>query len=434
VSIPSLKKPPDLLDRLLGPSEDPRSGHFKENIRLYNSIFAFTSMGVNIDNKINDGSGPYVFRVSGQNCHRIGSIIPPEGSKPTYAQLYMYDTSNELKNRLNTLQSHDKAHQMHEDIVSDLMQMLNNHNVIVQCFRTLKERFNESDMQKFSLRLIANRSTKFSQYCLPKANEVVGLIVGDISGRQNYCDVIVDNRTEGLQRVHPNHPSYMALQYPLLFAYGEDGYYPTISYVNRIDDQPKIIRKYVTMAEFYAYRFHPRVGDSLTIFRSGRLFQQFIVDAYLSVEIDILSFIERNQQKLRTENYNNIKNALEQGHTVGKNIGKRIILPASHVGSPRYMLQNYHDAMAICRQLGMPDLFITFTCNPQWQEIYQMLLPEQKPEDRPDVVTRVFKIKLDKLLQDIKNNNHFGEVVACKFNSYIFHNCSFLPTILFSQN
>ena len=86
------------------------------------------------------------------------------------------------------------------------------------------------------------------------------------------------------------------------------------------------------------------------------------------------------------------------------------------------MLQNYHDAMAICRQLGMPYFFITFTSNPQWQEIYQMLLAEQKPEDRPDVVTRVFKIKLDKLLQDIKKNKHFGEIVACTFNSYISAN------------
>lgn len=90
VSIPALREPPDLLDKLLDPSKDHRSTHFIENIRAYNAIFAFTSMGVNIDNKINDGHGPYVFRVSGQNYHRIGSLLPPEGCKPTYAQLYIY--------------------------------------------------------------------------------------------------------------------------------------------------------------------------------------------------------------------------------------------------------------------------------------------------------------------------------------------------------
>ena len=50
------------------------------------------------------------------------------------------------------------------------------------------------------------------------------------------------------------------------------------------------------------------------------------------------------------------------------------------------MLQNYHDAIAICQQLGMPDLFITFSCNPQWKDIYEMLLPEQKPEDKLDKI------------------------------------------------
>ena len=54
-------------------------------------------------------------------------------------------------------------------------------------------------------------------------------------------------------------------------------------------------------------------------------------------------------------------------------IGKRIILPSSHTGSPRYMIQNYQDAMAICRQYGNPDLFITFTCNLKWPEIIRAL-------------------------------------------------------------
>ena len=50
-------------------------------------------------------------------------------------------------------------------------------------------------------------------------------------------------------------------------------------------------------------------------------------------------------------------------------MGQRIILPSSHTGSPRDMVNNYHDAMAICQQYGNPDLFITFTCNTKWPEI-----------------------------------------------------------------
>ena len=57
--------------------------------------------------------------------------------------------------------------------------------------------------------------------------------------------------------------------------------------------------------------------------------------------------------------------------------------------------------MAIVRHFGKPDFFITFTCNPQWKEITDELLEYQTPADHPDLVSRVFKLKLHSLLQDI---------------------------------
>ena len=68
--------------------------------------------------------------------------------------------------------------------------------------------------------------------------------------------------------------------------------------------------------------------------------------------------------------------------------------------------------MAICRYFGKPDLFITFTCNPMWQEIQDALLPGQKPEDAPHIVARVFHLKLRALLDDLLKHNVLGKVVA----------------------
>ena len=69
------------------------------------------------------------------------------------------------------------------------------------------------------------------------------------------------------------------------------------------------------------------------------------------------------------------------------------------------MLLNYHDGMAICRQYGAPDLFITFTCNPRWQEIVDALAsePGQTAADRPDITTRVFSMKFEEFLDGVKN-------------------------------
>ena len=46
---------------------------------------------------------------------------------------------------------------------------------------------------------------------------------------------------------------------------------------------------------------------------------------------------------------------------------------------------------------------ITFTANPAWPEIVANLLPGQTGMDRPDLVNRIFKIKLRELLKDLKS-------------------------------
>jgi hypothetical protein len=145
-----------------------------------------------------------------------------------------------------------------------------------------------------------------------------------------------------------------------------------------------------------------------------RLRQQFQVDAYTCVEEYRLIWIRSNQLQLRSEVYYGLKDAVFKGDTTPSSVGKRIILPSSFTGSLRYMIQNYQDAMAICRWAGYPDLFITFTCNPKWPKIetFLSLIPGQRPEDRPDIIARVFKIKLDQLLHDLKHGKHFGKVIA----------------------
>ncbi|GKB87452.1 hypothetical protein Tco_0959724 [Tanacetum coccineum] len=70
--------------------------HFMENIKAYNQMFSMTSLGANVDSSINNGKGPYVFRISGQIYHWIGSICPEEGNTPRFLQLYIYDTTNEV--------------------------------------------------------------------------------------------------------------------------------------------------------------------------------------------------------------------------------------------------------------------------------------------------------------------------------------------------
>ena len=90
-------------------------------------------------------------------------------------------------------------------------------------------------------------------------------------------------------------------------------------------------------------------------------------------------------------------------------IGRTIILPSTFQGSPRNMRQRYHDAMAIVSKHGTPDLFTTFTCNPNWREIRENLYPGQTAADRADLLARVFRIKLKALKHEIMVLAHLGK-------------------------
>jgi hypothetical protein len=72
--------------------------------------------------------------------------------------------------------------------------------------------------------------------------------------------------------------------------------------------------------------------------------------------------------------------------------------------------------MAISSQIGFPDIFITFTCNPNWPEIQRELAKDRlQSHDRPDIISRVFKMKLDALMKDITRKHILGKVLACDF-------------------
>jgi hypothetical protein len=109
--------------------------------------------------------------------------------------------------------------------------------------------------------------------------------------------------------------------------------------------------------------------------------------------------------------YNGLQDAQNVGDILENDVRQKMILPLSFQGGERAMGQLYQDAMARVRKFGKPNFFITFTCNPKWKKITDTLLPGQTAKDSPELVTRVFNLKLDALLKDIKNGV-LGNVIA----------------------
>ncbi|CAA0806604.1 Unknown protein, partial [Striga hermonthica] len=298
------------------------------------------------------------------------------------------------------------------EVVLGLKEMLDHYNVLVKSFRMARERLNQPEHREVKMRLIGRRNKDGRRYNLPSTSKVAALVVGDFDDAMGSRDIIVENRSGRLQRINELNASYLALHYPILYPYGEDGYREDIPF-SVLKSITKRSRKFISSLEFFKYRMHDRDNELSSILSARRLYQQFVVDAYTMVEGARLRYICFNQTKLRTELYSRLKDAVLRGDIDPGSQGIRIILPSSFTGGARYMIENYQDAMAICRWTGYPDIFLTFTCNPKWPEIGRFLDNKNlKPEDRPDIVCRVFKAKLDALMRDARHNKMFGDVKA----------------------
>lgn len=308
--------------------------------------------------------------------------------------------------------------------------MLDNNNVHAKAFRMARDILKELPAQDVKLRLISDRKTDGRIYSKPTVSEVAALIVGDIDSA-SYRDIILQGQSGNLQRIDEFHASYLGFQYPLLFRYGEDGYRPGILLKYK-KDNVVTGKNRLTINKWFSFRLQSRKFEAMTLLCSRKLLQQFMCDGYAMMEATRLNWLRKNQSKLRVGKYrqlNETSGTNNQGQKVIQ--GKRVVLPSTFAGSKRYMVQLYFDAMAISSVVGFPDIFITFTCNPKWPEITRELEKYNlKPQDRPDIISRVFKIKFDELIKDLTKRHILGKVLTCKLFITKYHQKLFLYPIL----
>jgi len=87
VLIASLSPAPQYLHALLTTNDPNTDEPYVNQIRAYNQILAFTSLGANIDeNLANACDGVYTFRIQGALYHQIGGLMPRDiNQQPTFA-------------------------------------------------------------------------------------------------------------------------------------------------------------------------------------------------------------------------------------------------------------------------------------------------------------------------------------------------------------
>ncbi|XP_012857514.1 PREDICTED: uncharacterized protein LOC105976799 [Erythranthe guttata] len=207
---------------------------------------------------INSIVGMYTFPLHGQNYYLLGSLLPEESTRPKFAQLYILDIKNEIQNRIDVVRSGNQSNDLDPHIVASLKDM--------------------------------------------------------IDGNNGVRDIVVETRSNKLQRISELHPHYLPLQYPLLFPYGEDDY-----------------------------------PDDISLRESS-----------------LADNRKRRKDGIRVDMYKGIEDKIFKEDTEGKSIGQHIIISGSFTAGPRYMFNNFVDALQIYNWIGFRTLFIG---NPRWPEI-----------------------------------------------------------------
>ncbi len=261
------------------------------------------------------------------------------------------------------------------------------------------------DVKEMLMVFDADKNLDLRRYGLPTANEVAAIVVDQDDNWSNKHEIAIHQRDGTLRRIHGIDKHCDPLTYPLLFPQGDFGWNPKMK--NRDGSRN------ITQLQFYSYRIAQRPDDLNIILQGGKLFQQYLVDAFVKVEESRIDWQRYHQDELRADSYKGLEDFLakeaEKAHLPP---GKIVVLASSFPGSPRNMNQNYQDAMAICRKFGKPDIFLTFTCNPKWVEITRELFHGQTASDRPDIVCKVFMVKLKEMMDDLFKKHIFGVITA----------------------
>jgi hypothetical protein len=123
---------------------------FRDQIRMYNLLLAFTSLGAKVDESITRGTGLYSFRIQGELYHKIGSMCLAKGQHPHFAQLYIHDTENERQNR------HVIMPLLDQKTLDQLLTMMYNINPYVEVFKMVRDMMaTKGAPTDLTLRLIA---------------------------------------------------------------------------------------------------------------------------------------------------------------------------------------------------------------------------------------------------------------------------------------
>ena len=319
------------------------SRHLQQNSRKYNNSFSMSAIGTTGSFVLH--KAPCNLILTGKTYHRM--LPGSDQSGPLRWFLNDQDYSAQQVSQF----------QMDKELLDNLKSKFMQHNPLFRQFKLLADQ--PSEEARLEISILDTR-------------EIAAVIVPNrIGGVKKRAIVCWKTTEQQATFIDVTSPLFLPLHYVLVCPQGTPGWSPYL----------EIGGRKISMLLFY----RQLVLRCSTLHLFGRLFNEFCVDIFSAIEENRLNWIRYNQSKILR------KEDLSDFNEVG-----RVFLPSSFVGSYRHKQKMIADALAIVSRLKNPTFFVTFTCNPNWPEIQEMLRTGQNYSDRPDVINMVFKAKLQK--------------------------------------
>jgi len=185
-----------------------------------------TSVGVKIDNSVTRQSGPYCFKIQGELYHLTSALLSHDDHPPTYAQIYILDTAEQLNIRRLNNRNLDPV------VIDDFQTMLLDSHPYIGHYHHAYELIREKpveEQKEISIRLYVNLQQNQRTHNLPTVEEIAVIILEE--GMHHAIDnrnMVLQARGGQLEQISQNSPSYSAFYYVLLFPKGENRWHPRI--------------------------------------------------------------------------------------------------------------------------------------------------------------------------------------------------------------
>nr|XP_034839968.1 uncharacterized protein LOC117996075 [Maniola hyperantus] len=364
---------------------------FLNKPRAYNNLFAFSALGVSHGYQ-QPNTGITFLKIQGRVYHRVFDLGYSDSANPI--GMYVHDNNETRERQVQNLN-------LDMQVIRSITNFMHNVNPYIECFKRLNRETSENAHIIFEQTSRCSHGNILGD--LPLGREVAAIIRTEVEQFTPHCIAIWKEGHRSPHTVDILHPCFEGFQYPLLYPYGNPGWYP-----NKLDNKGSKLTqlKYIRCLLLSESRFS----------EFNRLSEEWIIDMFNRISDERLRYISNMQTKnsdsaVRSAPLHEIE-ALNNDETIqgeGGIVPGKIYLPYSFTGSPRYMKLKYLDSIALVNRLGQPSFFITITCNPNWVEIKQSVPSGQKAN--PLICARVFNLKLAQLIKDIRSGKWFGNFI-----------------------